>query len=210
MSTKGPQTHRQAGAARYRTGRDSKRAVLAAAAEIMVSDGYAAFSMNRVASRAGMHLANVQYYFPTKHALVHALLDDIFTRFKQSVPVDPVGESLTVRQQLERMLEWIMQSNADPADCAVVWSTWAMAAHDPKVNEMLDRWYVEYRAFFYGLTVRAQPRIAKANAHRRAALCVAVIEGSSLLLGAGKKAHAELRGFDEEVKDTIRRIVLGK
>ena len=200
---------RQAATARYRTGRDSKRAVLAAAAEVMVEDGYAAFSMNRVASRAGMRLANVQYYFPTRHELVHALLSDIFARFRESVPVGAPGESLTVAQQLDRMLDWIMQSNADPADCAVVWSAWAIAAHDPKVNEILDQWYVEYRGFFYDLIRRAQPRVPARKAHRLAAMCAAVLEGSSLQIGAGKKSRPELKGFDADVKDMIRTLVLG-
>jgi AcrR family transcriptional regulator len=205
-----PKGTRQAATPRYRTGHDSKRAVLAAAAEVMVTDGYAAFSMNRVASRAGMRLANVQYYFPTRHELVHALLSDIFSRFRESVPVDAPGESSSVAEQLERMLDWIMQSNSDPADCAVVWSAWAIAAHDPKVNEILDRWYIEYRRFFYDLIRRAQPRVAPRKAHRLAAMCAAVLEGSSLQIGAGKKKHAELQGFDADVKDMIRRLVLGK
>jgi AcrR family transcriptional regulator len=50
-------------------------AILDAAEQIMVEDGYSAVTSRSVATRAGLHAGNVHYYFPTMDDLFIALLD---------------------------------------------------------------------------------------------------------------------------------------
>jgi AcrR family transcriptional regulator len=50
-------------------------AILAAAAHILIRDGYDALSTNRVAERAGVSIGSLYQYFPNKEALVGDLVD---------------------------------------------------------------------------------------------------------------------------------------
>jgi AcrR family transcriptional regulator len=51
-------------------------AILAATAHILSREGYAALSTNRVAERAGVSIGSLYQYFPSKDALVTALVQD--------------------------------------------------------------------------------------------------------------------------------------
>ncbi|HEX5474215.1 MAG TPA: TetR/AcrR family transcriptional regulator [Vicinamibacterales bacterium] len=48
-------------------------AILEAAADILVRDGYAALTTNRIAERAGVNIASLYQYFPGKDAIVAEL-----------------------------------------------------------------------------------------------------------------------------------------
>ena len=54
-------------------GNDTAARIVLAARELLMNEGYAQFSMRNVAARAGLHLANVQYYYKTREDLVRAL-----------------------------------------------------------------------------------------------------------------------------------------
>src|ERR1700730_16436367 len=65
-------------------GNDTASRILLTACTLLMNKGYAQFSMRNVAANAGAHLANVQYYFPTREDLVRALLDDTSARYLAS------------------------------------------------------------------------------------------------------------------------------
>jgi AcrR family transcriptional regulator len=50
-------------------------AVLAAAAEVFESDGFAAANVNRIAARAGVSVGSLYQYYPSKEALLVALIE---------------------------------------------------------------------------------------------------------------------------------------
>jgi AcrR family transcriptional regulator len=49
-------------------------AILAAAAQVLVEEGYEASSTNRIAARAGVSIGSLYQYFPTKEAIVYTLM----------------------------------------------------------------------------------------------------------------------------------------
>ena len=63
-------------------------AILDAAARVLVSDGYEAFSTNRVAEAAGASVGSLYQYFPNKSALLAELMrrhaQDIMTRMLEA------------------------------------------------------------------------------------------------------------------------------
>jgi AcrR family transcriptional regulator len=52
--------------------RDTQDAVLSAAIQVLIEDGYAKFSASRVAAKARVSRGAQEHYFPTKNALVTA------------------------------------------------------------------------------------------------------------------------------------------
>src|SRR6201992_2048215 len=67
-----------------RAGNDTAARIVLAARELLMTEGYAQFSMRNVAARAGLHLANVQYYYKTREDLVEALVADTGERYRSS------------------------------------------------------------------------------------------------------------------------------
>ena len=53
-------------------GKATAKRIIDAARDLITERGNTQFSMRNVAEHAGLHLANVQYYFPRRDDLVHA------------------------------------------------------------------------------------------------------------------------------------------
>ena len=63
-------------------GKATAQRVIDAARELLMTKGHAQFSVRNVAAQAELHLANVQYYFPTRDDLVRAIVKDIDARYR--------------------------------------------------------------------------------------------------------------------------------
>ena len=66
----------RAGTAKHRAGKATAQKILDAARDLLTERGQSNFSMRNVAEAAGLHLANVQYYYPKRDDLVRAMLLD--------------------------------------------------------------------------------------------------------------------------------------
>lgn len=64
---------------------DLRTAVLDAARQLLVRDGYRDLSMRDVARAVGCSVSSIYLYFANKDALVHALMDEGFARFHRRV-----------------------------------------------------------------------------------------------------------------------------
>ena len=79
-------------------------ALLEATAQVLAKDGWHRTSTNRVAARAGTSIGTLYEYFPSREALVTALIEQLVDRLEQ------------------RMLETLDQALANPTDnTAHVW-----------------------------------------------------------------------------------------
>lgn len=70
-----------AGAAAPRREGDLRTAVLDAARQLLVRDGYRDLSMREVSRLVGCSVSSIYLYFANKDALVHALMDEGFARW---------------------------------------------------------------------------------------------------------------------------------
>jgi AcrR family transcriptional regulator len=83
--------------------RDTVEAILAATARVLVKEGYEGASTNRIAVAAGVSIGSLYQYFPSKEALVAALIDrhqqqmqEVLVRELARVQHAPVREATRV------------------------------------------------------------------------------------------------------------------
>jgi len=83
---------RQGSRARREAARSSVRsAILQAAGELLLAVGYDAFSLRRVAERAGYTATTIYRYFADKDALLYAVTEEGFRRFTARLRATGVG-----------------------------------------------------------------------------------------------------------------------
>jgi AcrR family transcriptional regulator len=85
-------------------------AVLVAAAHILEDRGLAGFNTNAVAERAGVSIGSLYQYFPSKDAILVALMEQSLAVFSETMaeaidgaPGDSLGEDLTFMMQMGRV-----------------------------------------------------------------------------------------------------------
>lgn len=91
--------------------------IIAAGREVLVSDGYDAFSTNRVASRAGVSPGSLYQYFPDKGSILDVVIDRYWDEVAEQVArslgdrVSETGPTL-VRSTTEALVE-ALESNRE-------------------------------------------------------------------------------------------------
>jgi len=167
--------------------RQRRAKILRMAREVLAIEGYPNFKLRTVAQRTGISLGNLQYYFPTKHALVHALIDENnasydrqFKRLFQRVPEDP-------RSRLLAVVDFLVCDLRKPLVRGFFFQFWALASHDSYVEECIEMTYSHYRGVLASLLRELNRGLSEAELSRRAAAIQSLIEGSTLtLLKSGK------------------------
>jgi AcrR family transcriptional regulator len=104
-------------------------AILEAAEQIMIEDGYSAVTSRSVAARAGIHAGNVHYYFPTMDDLFIALLDRGADK-----STERMAAALASPKPLLAL--WHLASNR--GGLALLDELMAAARHRPKVRERVS------------------------------------------------------------------------
>ncbi|WP_460798399.1 TetR/AcrR family transcriptional regulator [Microbacterium sp. GXF0217] len=135
-----------AGIRRRRDPEARRRAIVEAAAELIVEIGADAITHRRVAARAGVPLGATTQYFATLDDLRDAALDTLVTEVdlridatRQTVVAEGVTPAVLARLISEAMVE----ARSIQAERAVV----TAAVHDPRVRELARHWSDEVVGF---------------------------------------------------------------
>jgi AcrR family transcriptional regulator len=176
----------------YAKGRTRASDILDAAVTVLIEHGYHNLSLRRVADEAGLRLGNLQHYFPTKDALVQAMLDRVieayiarFTRI-QARGLDPEAE-------FRKIIETVFLDLNTRRTTVFFPELWSLANHDPGVAGHMERMYGRYREVLGASIGRINPALGEAEVGRLALFVSASIEGHTVFVGHGKPWRKQTR-----------------
>ena len=115
-----------------------RQALLAAARKLFVRQGYEATTMQHIVREAGTSIGNCYFYFPTKEALLRAIVEDFAQHIGQSIDAAiaplPAGP-----EQLALALGQAVRTTLAQADLARVF---LVETHIPELREMVLRYFL--------------------------------------------------------------------
>jgi AcrR family transcriptional regulator len=169
----------------YAKGRTRAADILDAGVSVLIEHGYHNLSLRRVADEAGLRLGNLQHYFPSKDALVQAMLDRVieaylarFVRIQES-GLDPEAEFRQIIDMVFRDLNTRRTTVFFP-------ELWSLANHDTVVAGHMERMYARYRDVLGASIARINPALDEAQVRTLALFVSASIEGHTVFVGHGK------------------------
>jgi AcrR family transcriptional regulator len=171
----------------YQQNKQSRR-ILAAAREVFIREGAAAFSARRVAKAAKLSLGSVQHVFATTDELVTAMLeyvndeyDDAYRAMAEKLPFSP-------EQRLTAALDYLLQDICK-ADTRKFWfGFWALSCHNKHAESLLKQAYQHYCDNVAGFIGAARAHFTDARCSELAVQIVALIDGTMLFTGMAKNA----------------------
>jgi AcrR family transcriptional regulator len=159
----------------------ARRAVLAAATELLLTQGPGAVSMDAVAARAGVSKATIYRWWPTKETLT---LDALYFQLTEPTPEPP--DTGTLRGDLTELLTgWIARVGGRPFG-RVLGTLITEAATDPVFGGLYRERYVEPR--------RAQARLLFERAIARGEIGAGTDVEAAVDLVYGPLYHRLLHG----------------
>ncbi|MAB14944.1 TetR/AcrR family transcriptional regulator [Parvibaculum sp.] len=173
-------------------GRERMESVLLEAERMMIEEGYSGLTMRRLAERCGIALGNLQYYFPSKSALVAALADHICARHRQASETWPAQDAAP-EAAFEALIRYVLDDIRKPEGSILYWEFWALAAHDDHAKTAMAELYQTELDLLSEAIARLTPALPETQIRHRAEIIVGMLEGSGLMIGPGRP-HAETPG----------------
>jgi AcrR family transcriptional regulator len=197
-------------ARRRRSGRDTAQRILDAARELLMRAGDAQFSMRNVAAQAGLHLANVQYYYPTRDALMRAILADTGARYRAAYERLRVTHSGDRVQRFRAVVDFNLRDIADRRTRRFFIQLWALLnTLDGETGSLHNELYEIDIAQLSECIAELAPQASAPEVRRRATLLAAMIEGLVLVRGAHSRKASELKHLMAQARALGMQIALG-
>ncbi|MGH8137444.1 MAG: TetR/AcrR family transcriptional regulator [Steroidobacteraceae bacterium] len=175
-------------------GRRTSQRVIDAARELLMKEGHARFSMRNVAAHAGLHLANVQYYFPTRDDLVRAILADTGARYRAAYDKLRGGASVDRIERFKAVVEFNLRDVSTLQTRRFFIQLWALLSTlDGDSDQLLNELYRIDIQQLSECIADLVPGTQAAEIRRRATLLAAMIEGLVVVRGAHTGNAAEMK-----------------
>lgn len=128
------------------TGEERRQALVAVAFDVIAAKGFEGLRVREVAARAGVNIATLHYYFPTKEALVRGVVEHLVQQFRTLATIGR-EEGGTALERLERhLIDLEQRLKTAPEMYIVLMEMQLRSVRDPAVNALLQETSVGWRA----------------------------------------------------------------
>lgn len=182
--------------------------ILDAAVALVEEVGAENFSARKVAERSGLKLASVQYYFPTRAALVRAMIEYWIDDYHDRLITKLTGQSADPAAAMREYLDFLMAESLALRGRAFWNYVWSLADLDADVSAALTQFMTLYRSLFALLIRRVNSALSEREALRLAAALSSMIDGIGSVVGEGRPTDADLAGIEDMVKSLAFRIAV--
>ena len=188
---------------RQERGRRRADALLEAATDVLVDEGYSALTLRRVAEKAGVGLSHLQYYFPSRDALLQAMFARTVREYEQGLLAKASKREARGEEGLVLLVNYTLAFFRSERACRSSWELWALAGHDEGAANALNGYLDLFCKIVAELIRQARPDLSSVETARRAAVVVSMLEGASLLRGHGKPRRRGHRGFGRSLRQAV-------
>jgi AcrR family transcriptional regulator len=174
-------------------GRATRDRIVSTAAELLLTDGVAALSLDNVRQAAGVSGSQLSHYFPDKHALLTAVVTrqtEVLLDFHRQ----PALRNLDTFDDFEQWVELTMTFSGRRARNKAMPTFGALAGqlskHDEAIRELLSDGYRQWVSLIRGGLTRMKKNgllVKEADLAALANVLVSAHEGGSLISGAYAK-----------------------
>jgi AcrR family transcriptional regulator len=156
--------------------------------ELALETGLDDVSMRDVAKRLGISLASLQYHYPTKAALVDAVVAAVIELHQRRI--DEALHAANGADRLTEVVHYIVAANLEDAAGGLMSMIWARAAHDEAAATTVHRFMQAYLERLTAVVAEAAPHLSPPQARMTATMAIALLEGLEEVRGPAVEAGA--------------------
>lgn len=132
-------------------GNESKKRLVDAAYEIIATKGFEGFRTRAVADAAGMNIATLHYYFPTKEDVVRGVAERLHDEFVTYVepPSDAADLSNPKEALRKEFADLVYGVRVHPETYVVLMELYTRSLRDPKIRAILHNLILQWEDHLY-------------------------------------------------------------
>ena len=169
-------------------GRQTLLKILNAARDIFIEHGYGQFNIKRVSERCGIARGNITYYFPSRDALLQALLRAVISGYTWDFDHIVADAGRSAEDKFVAIVRLIVEDLGTRETSVFFPELWALANRSGYAAEEMESLYADARRYLVDLIAQINPGLGP-DARQAVALFVsASLEGQTPFVGYGR-AH---------------------
>lgn len=176
-------TPKSRGSAVYTKGKQRKQQILRIAMDVLAFRGYSQFTMRNIASRAGITLRNLQYYFRTKRDLFRAVVEQMILVELESARNAIASPTMTSEERFRAFIDYSIRDNESPLVSGFQFELWALATRDDFARACSDRMTSVYCEFICDLIEPLTPHLTPRERRNKSAIIQSMLQGAPLISG---------------------------
>ncbi|MEM5432809.1 TetR/AcrR family transcriptional regulator [Cupriavidus oxalaticus] len=181
--------------------------IILAAQQTFQEDGYAAFSARRVASRAGITLGNLQYYFRTKEEMLRAALQEYARQAICDYTAIASQSGISAMRRCTALVDRIFHDINETDLPKFLFEAWAFSHHEPYAADLVDDIYTEYRSTLAKLLSEIHPALTDTECLVRASVIVAQTAGMMIFASHGGDSEKDYAEFVRLTKRSVKMLI---
>ena len=180
--------------------------IMVAARHVLAAEGYAEFSLRRIARELNIRLSTLQHYFPSKDDLFRAMVEATVADYDAAYVRQAADWGRTPRARLGGMINYLLNDLRNPDTAGFFMEFWARALRDPVAEDLMYRAYRHHRDRVRIAMAPLNRSLPGRTAEHRAIMVAALIEGMTLFIGGNRQGDSGLEGIEAEIERWVIRM----
>ncbi|WP_075795769.1 TetR/AcrR family transcriptional regulator [Massilia putida] len=173
----------------------TRNAIVKMARALLLEGGSLEFTLREIALRAGISISNLQYYFPTRLAVLRAVLEPVIEAYMRDLR-RAVDEGTAPRDKLSVLMARALQDTKNVESSALWCHFVSLVAIDRDTAQLLDEWYATLSREIAVLVRAVNPAFTSAEGREIATLLIAMVDGLIVRTGTGKRQGKDPNALD--------------
>ncbi|MBY4867740.1 TetR/AcrR family transcriptional regulator [Burkholderia anthina] len=183
--------------------------ILEASMRVLTSEGYAKYSVNRVAAETGILLSTLQHYFPSREHLLRETIREYVSRYVGRYRMVASNKLLSPHQRLDAIVDTFVDDFGESDAAGFVLEVWALAEHEPFAAELVNATNGQFRQMFDQIVNETSPFLSTEERAVRSALLTAHADGLVLFLRRSGDQAPQLSAIRQGIKVVWRALANG-
>ena len=186
---------------------ETLKRIIASSEEIFIREGHAGLSLRKVAEHAEIAVGNLTYHFPTKHALLDAMLCEVLVNYVE----EHLSQFETDNEGPLDILLNVVAFYARNAHTShrFFYQMWGYAGSDKAAMDTVRNLYRPIGRFIYYLVRAANPKLKDAEIRRVTLQIFSLEEGYKLFIGMGPVDDPAFQSAETDIRELTKQIVMG-
>jgi AcrR family transcriptional regulator len=165
--------------------------MLDAAEQVLIRDGYHAFSTRRVAAECGVSLGHLTYYFPAKDELLRGMISAVMARYGERMRVASAAADVRTTEDLRSVVDWFLRDTVTMETSGLFRELWVLSKHDAFAAREVLGFYEGVIGSFVEIAGQVYPSIELQRLRQIGHLIGMLTEGGTVLFaGPGERSVA--------------------
>ena len=191
-------------------GIEKRKAILEAAAHILITSGHHNLTMRKVSDTVGISLGNLTYHFPNKAELIEELIRKKLAQYLAKFDELISQKDKTSEGGIKNLIGWLLMDALDEEVNRLYRELWVMAKHYPAIAKAFSDYYETAVHKVAVLFSDYCPNIQRKDLTRAMYILATITEGTCIVFGGNHRMDIDIDEILPEILSMFENYLIKK